>query len=101
MPNYLEAFNPSGAVAVNVGNQWALGGGYIVQFQESIGKSRTTFLGPEVASMKFGYDLLKDHFYQAYQPPPSTLLAALVREIQMPTLFWVPITRPTWRSDWL
>ena len=32
MPNYLEAFNPSGAVAVNVGNQWALGGGYIVQF---------------------------------------------------------------------
>ena len=47
MPNYLEAFNPSGAVAVNVGNRvglrWRL---YRLRFQESIGKSPTIFPRP-------------------------------------------------------
>jgi hypothetical protein len=72
MPDYLEAFNPSGAVAVNVGNQWALGGGYIVQFSGidwQISDNLSWTRGRH--TMKFGYDLLKDHFYQAYQPPPS------------------------------
>lgn len=72
LPNYLEAYNPSGAVTVNVGNQFTLGGGAIAIFSGlnyQFADHLTWTKGQH--SMKFGYELLKLHFYQVYIYPPS------------------------------
>lgn len=72
LPNYLTGFNPSGAVNVNVGNDFTLGGGSVTQFSginwqlaDSLSWTRGTH------SMKFGFEILKLHFYQAYIYPPN------------------------------
>jgi hypothetical protein len=72
LPNYLTGFSPSGAVNVNVGNNFTLGGGAIAQFHGinwQLGDSLSWIKGRH--SMKFGFETLKLHFYQAYIYPPS------------------------------
>ena len=72
LPNYLEAYSPSGAVNVNVGNDFTLGGGAIAifsgrnyQFADNLSWTKGRH------SMKFGFEILKLHFHQAYIYPPN------------------------------
>ncbi len=72
LPNYLTGFSPSGAVNVNVGNQFVLGGGAVAQFrglQFQIADNLSWTKGRH--SMKFGFETLKLHSYQAFIYPPS------------------------------
>jgi hypothetical protein len=72
LPNYLTGFSPSGAVNVNVGNNFTLGGGSVTQFSGinwQFGDNLSWTKGRH--NMKFGYEILKLHFYQAYIYPPS------------------------------
>jgi len=72
LPNYLVGFSPYGGVNVNVGNNFTLGGGAIVQFSGvnwQVGDDLSWIKGRH--SMKFGFETLKLHFYQAYIYPPS------------------------------
>ena len=72
LPNYLTGFSPSGAVTVNVGNNFTLGGGYVVQFSGinyQVADNLTWMKGKH--SLKFGFEILKLHNYQAFIYPPS------------------------------
>jgi hypothetical protein len=72
LPNYLSAFSPSGAVNVNVGNNFTLGGGSVTEFSGinwQLADNLSWTKGRH--NMKFGYEILKLHFYQAYIYPPS------------------------------
>jgi hypothetical protein len=72
LPNYLTGFNPAGGVNVNVGNNFTLGGGAVVTFSGinwQLADNISWTKGRH--SMKFGYEILKLHFYQAYIYPPS------------------------------
>ena len=72
LPNYLTGFSPSGSVTVNVANNFTLGGGYVVQFSGisyQIADNLSWMKGRH--SMKFGFETLKLHNYQAYIYPPS------------------------------
>jgi Carboxypeptidase regulatory-like domain/TonB-dependent Receptor Plug Domain len=72
LPNYLAGFSPAGAVNVNVGNNFTLGGGSVTKFSGinwQLADNVSWTKGRH--SMKFGYEILKLHFYQAYIYPPS------------------------------
>lgn len=72
LPNYLEAFSPSGAVNVDVAGQFTLGGGNVTQYSGQnyqFADDLTWIKGNH--TFKFGFQALKLHFYQAFIYPPS------------------------------
>ena len=72
LPNYLTGFTPSGAVSVNVANNFSLGGGSVTIFSGinwQLADNLSWMKG--LHSMKFGFEMLKFHFYQTYIFPPS------------------------------
>ena len=72
LPNYLEAFSPSGAVNVNVSSGFTLGGGNVSDYSGisyQIADNLSWMKGRH--NFKFGFETLKLHFYQAFIYPPS------------------------------
>lgn len=72
MPDYLQGFSPSGAVNIDVADQFTLGGGNVTKYSGlnfQIADNLTWMHGNH--TFKFGFQILKLHFYQAFIYPPS------------------------------